>query len=311
MKKEEFLWTEKYRPANMQDYVFKDQRQRKTIEGWIAEKNIPHILFHGPAGTGKSSIVNVLMNELEVEKGDILYVNASEDRNVDMIRTKVLNFVQTIGFGDFKVVLLEEAEQINATAQPMLKRIMEDYANAARFVLTSNNPNKIIAPIRSRLTEVHCDRLDTEEFQLRAAQILVDEQIDFEIEDLDSYIRAAYPDLRKMINFLQENSQGGKLLSASGEESNSDYMLEAIELFKDGRILKGRELICSHIQDSEFEEFFRFMYRNLDLWAEEEMGKVKATIIIRDGLLNHAIIADPEINLAATLDSLAMLKGEL
>lgn len=108
MKKTEFLWTEKYRPQRIQDYVFKDARQKKTIAGWIADKNIPHVLFHGPAGTGKSSIVNVLLNELEIDKGDILYVNASEDRNVDMIRSRVLTFVQTIGFGDYKVVLLEE-----------------------------------------------------------------------------------------------------------------------------------------------------------------------------------------------------------
>jgi|GEM_PF-2813614 len=303
--KEHYLWIEKYRPKDLSDYVFKDARQRKMIESWVAEKEIPHLLFHGPAGTGKSSIVNVLINELEVDKGDILYVNASEDRNVDMIRNKVMNFVQTIGFGNFKVVLLEEAEQINGTAQPMLKRIMEDYASSARFILTTNNLPKIIAPVRSRCVEVFCNKLDPEEFQLRAAHILVEQDVTFEIDDLDSYIRAAYPDMRKMINLMQENCQEGKLLPPSGEESNSDYMLQAIELFKAGKILEGRKVICANIQDSEYEDFYRFMYRNLDLWAEDETKQIKAIAVIKRGLLDHAIIADPEINLSATLNTLA------
>jgi replication factor C small subunit len=305
--KSQYLWTEKYRPQKISDYVFKDPRQRRTIEGWIQDKNIPHILFHGPAGTGKSSIVTVLLNEIGVQKGDILYVNASEERKVDTIRNKVLTFAQTIGVGDFKVILLEEAEQITSDAQPMLKRIMEDYAEACRFIMTSNNPFKLIAPLRSRLTEMHCDKLDIEEFQLRAAQILVEEEVEFRVEDLDSYIRAAYPDMRKMINFLQENSHGKVLQSPTGEEGSSDYMLEAIELFKAGKITDGRNLICSKIQDSEYEEFYRFMYRNLDLWANDEIGRIQATHLIRDYLLSHAMIADPEINLSDCLGQMSLL----
>lgn len=303
--KENFIWTEKHRPDNFGEYVFKDDRQRKLFTGWIKDKNIPHLLLHGPAGSGKSTAAGILIKGLGVDPGDLLYVNASEDRNVDMVRTKILNFVQTIGFGDFKVVLLEEAEQVNQIAQPMLKRIMEDYSMAVRFIMTSNHPNKIIAPLRSRCTEVKCDTLDQEEFQLRAAQILVEEGIEFEIDDLDSYIRAAYPDMRKTINLLQEGSEEGRLLPINSDSGTSDWHLSAVELFKQGKIRDGRKMVCDHITDNEYENFYRFCYMNTDLWGKSTVQQDRALHAIRKGMVDHSVAADPEICLADTLTYLA------
>ena len=303
--KEHFIWTEKYRPDTFEDYVFKDERQKKLFNGWIKEKNIPHLLLHGPAGSGKSTAAGILIDGLGIDKGDVLYINASEDRKVEMVREKILPFAQTIPFSDFKIVLLEEAEQITPVAQPTLKRIMEDYSQNCRFIMTSNVPNKIIGPLRSRMTEVHCNSLDQEEFQLRAAQILVEEEIEFELDDLDSYIKAAYPDMRKTINLLQEGSEGGKLHSPTNDTGTSSYQVQAIDLFKQGKIRAGRDMICKNITDNEYENFYRFLYMNTELWGKAEAQQDQALHAIRKGLVDHALCADPEICLSDTLTYLA------
>jgi len=208
-------------------------------------------------------------------------------------------------------IISHNCEQINAIAQPMLKRIMEDYAETCRFIFTSNNPSKIITPLRSRMQEIHLNTLDMDDFRLRMAQILQAEEIEINdqtIEDLDSYIRAYYPDARKCINTLQMSCQGGQLLSINNDASVTDYQVKAIQLFKSGKILQARKLICENIIESEYEDFYRLCYRNLDFWGETEDNQNEALLIIRQGLLNHAIIADPEINLSATLTQLGMIK---
>lgn len=301
------LWVEAYRPTSVKEYVFRDNRLKQQVEAWIKSKSIPHILLSGPAGTGKSSLAKVLLNEIGVQPGDVLYINASDQTGVDTVREKIQGFAATIPLGDFKVILLEESDHLSVNGQAALRRIMEDYSEDARFILTCNYANKIIPAIKSRCQEVLLHNLEEEAFRIRMAEILASEGIDCDIEVLDTYMRASYPDLRKCINTMQMNSHDGKLLPPSDEASTSDWQIQAIDMFKSGNISKARKLICDQIRPEEYEDFFKLCYRNLDWWGKKESQQDAALIIVRNALVNHTVCAVPEINLSAMLVELAQI----
>jgi DNA polymerase III delta prime subunit len=183
---------------------------------------------------------------------------------------------------------------------------METYSSTARFIMTCNYPNKIIPALHSRCQGFHIEKLDKTEFTARAATILVEENINFDLDVLDTYVSAQYPDLRKCINSLQSGSSGGVLQTISqGSQNSSDYRLQAVELFKAKKIREARKLICSQVRPDEIEEVFRWMYDNLDLFASSDKAQDRAIIIIRNGLVNHSMVADTEINLSATFCELS------
>ena len=302
------LWTENYRPNIINDYVFRDENQKSQVKSWIDSGSIPHLLFSGSPGVGKTTIAKVLINELDIDEFDLLEINASRENSVDTIREKIISFVETMPFGDFKVVLLDEADYISPNGQAALRGVMETYHASSRFILTCNYPNKIIPALHSRCQGFHIDRIDITEFTARVATILVEEKVEFELDTLDTYVKATYPDLRKCLNICQMNSTSGLLTLPSGDEGNSqDYRLSVVELFKEGKILEARSLLCSSVRPDEMDDIFRWMYDNLDLWATEQEKQDKAILIIRDGLVNHTLVSDPEINLSATLCELTSL----
>ena len=302
------LWTEKYRPSTIDGYVFTDPGQREQIEYFVKEKSVPHLLLTGPAGTGKTTLAKILVNELGIDPYDFLQVNASRDNGVDFLKDKIEGFVSTLPFGDLKIVLLDEADYLSPNAQGLLRGLMETYQAQARFILTCNMVHKIITPLKSRCTELHINKTDQTEFTARAATVLMSEGIDFDLETLDSYVRATYPDLRKCLNLLQPNSSTGALVSPKESDGGTaDYKLAMTDLFKAGRIKDARKLLCSQARPEEMEEIFRWMYDNLDLWSKTEEGQDDAIVIIRKGAANHSLVGDYEINLSATIVELSRI----
>jgi DNA polymerase III delta prime subunit len=187
---------------------------------------------------------------------------------------------------------------------------MEEYHETARFILTCNLPNKIMPAIHSRCQTFHVEKVDQVEFTARVATILVTEDIEFDLDTLDTFVKVAYPDLRKCINLVQQNIQEGKLVSPNQSDAGqADYKLDMVELFKKGKIADARKLLCANARPEEMEDIYRWMYDNLDLFGKDEETKDQALLIIKQGLVDHAIIADPEINLAATLVKLGRLQG--
>lgn len=301
------LWVEKYRPKTLEGYVFKDKSQKEQIQGWIKSGTIPHLLLSGSAGIGKTTIAKILINQLDVQETDVLFANGSkEGRKIEWV-DKLIMFCQTMPWGDFKVVIIDEADYMNLhSVQPALRNLMEEYSTSVRFILTCNYPNKIMPAIHSRCQHMHFEKIDKIEFTARMAEILIAENVEFDLDTLDSYVKAYYPDLRKTINTVQLNCQSGILENSTATGSSADFHLEMVELFKAGKIQEARRLVCGQAQPEEMEEIYKWLYNNVDLFGDEERQD-SAVLVIKQGLVDHALVADPEINLAATLIRLARL----
>ena len=301
------LWVEKYRPNTMDGYVFVDSAQREQVQQWIRDGSIPHLMLSGSAGTGKTTLAKLLVNELEIDGYDVMYTNGSKEaRKVEWV-DKLINFCQTMPFGKFKVVIIDEADYMNPNSvQPALRNLMEDYSQTVRFILTCNYPHKIIAPLHSRCQGFHIVKADHTEFTARVATVLLEENIQFDMDLLDTYVKATYPDLRKSLNLVQQNSQTGVLVQpGAGDRSARDWKLDCVDLFKKGRTRDARTLLCQSSTPEEADEIFRWMYDNLELWGATSEQQDQAIVIIRNGLVSNNTVADVEINLSATLIELA------
>lgn len=295
------LWVEKYRPRTVNDYVFKDETQKKIVKGWIADQGIPHLLFHGSAGTGKTTLAKVLINELDVEEADVMYINASRDNGVELIRKKITAFSETMPFGPFKIILLDEADYISAEGQAALRGVMEQYHTVVRFILTCNYPNRIIPALHSRCQTMHISNLDQVDFTSRIAEILIENGVTFELDTVDAYVRATYPDLRKTINSVQQNISDGELVSPEASETTTDWKVQMVGLFRENKLKAARQVICKNATPEDYDEIFKFLYRNLDFFGANDEQQDEAVLIIRNGMVKHTQVADPEVNLSATM----------
>lgn len=305
------LWVEKYRPKNIDGYVFRDDAQQKQVQSWLESKAIPHLLFSGAPGTGKTTLAKLLLHELEVDWGDVLQINASSENSVDVIREKITNFSQTMPFGDFKYIILDEADYISPNGQAALRGVMEQYASTCRFLLTCNYERRIIPAIHSRCQGFKILKLDEKMFAGRILTILEKEGIEFDGPTVVTYVKATYPDLRKCINTCQMNSQTGKLITpGDGDTGDADVEVSYVAMFQNGDIKQAREFIINNADSEQYEKVFRKMYENLHWFGEDELKQGKALLAIRNGLVNHALVVDPEINLAATLIELESIRNK-
>jgi replication factor C small subunit len=304
------LWTEKYRPQTLNDYVFVDQSQRDQVESWVREGSIPHVMLSGSAGVGKTTLARLLIRLLDIQESDVMWANGSKEaRKIEWV-DRLINFCQTMPFGTMKVVLIDEADFMNPhSVQPALRNLMEQYSDSVRFILTCNYPNKIIPAIHSRCQGFHIAKTDHTEFTARVATVLVTEGVEFDLDTLDSYVRATYPDLRKCLNLVQPNSQSGRLAAPRESDSGArDWRLECVDMFKQGKVREARTIICQSAGNDNPDEIFTWMYDNLELWGKTADQQDQAITIIVKGLARVSLVADQEINLAATLIELGKIE---
>lgn len=303
------LWTEAYRPSTVDGYVFTDEKQRAEVESWIKAGSIPHLMLSGSPGTGKTTMAKMLIKSLGIDEYDVMYANGSKEaRKVEWV-DKLISFCQTMPYGKFKVVLIDEADYMNINSvQPALRNLMEDYSQSVRFILTCNMPHKIMPAIHSRCQGFHIEKTDVTEFTARAATVLVSEGIEFDLDTLDSFVKGTYPDLRKCLNLLQSNSISGTLVKPDFSSSSfKEWRFEAIELFKQHKVIEARKVICQQASVEDIDGIYRWMYENLSIWSTEPEKQDQAIVIIRNALVNVPMVADQEINLAACLIELGNL----
>lgn len=308
------LWVEEFRPKTVEEYVFRDAKQKQQVKSWIESGAIPHLLFTGVPGSGKTTLGKVLLCELNVDPFDIRFINGSTENGVDEVRTNIVNFAMSMGVGDFKYVFIDEADYLSPNAQAALRNTMETFSNSCRFIFTANYANKIIPALHSRCQGFHIEKLDVLDFYDRTATILKTKGVKFETGTLELYVAACYPDLRKCINLLQMNSQTGRLAEPATDDKNeSDYKLTMIAMFKERMYTDARKLICSQVRPEEYEDLYRFFYQHLEYWTEDKSAEKsrhkehKAILAIRNGLVKHTTCADSEINLSATLVELELI----
>lgn len=305
------LWTERHRPTKLEDYVWIDDDQKRQVEGWVSEKEIPHLLLSGGPGCGKTTLARLVLMEMGVDESDIKYVNASLMTGIEGMRD-IVGFCETMPSGNFRYVLLDEADRLSKNAQDSLKNLIEEYSAICRWILTTNRPHNIVGPIHSRTQGFHVEALDREQFVTRVATILLQEGVDLNgenLEILDEYVTVAYPDLRKCLNMLQQNCKDGVLRrpKSTGGGGMGEYMVQAVSMFKAGKIHEARKIICASAGESDYEGIYKLLYQNLEWWGKDDDAQQKAIVIIANRLRDHAMVADPEINMAACLIELGMI----
>ncbi len=303
------LWVNKYRSKNLDDYVWQDPAMRAKIEQWIEEGATPNLLLTGKPGTGKTTLMMMLMLLLKIPQADILFIPASKERKIEDIQNKIENFIGTWAMGDsgIKYILLDEFDAVTPAAQKMLRTDMETYSDT-RFIATCNWSNKVIPALISRFHVMHFQTLGMEDYMLRVGEILNEENVEWEFDTLEAYVKVTYPDLRKCISLVQHNTITGKLNPPGSDDAAvGEYLLSVVDLFKKGKFIEARKLIVSQAQLEDYPDIYRFLYQNLDLFGKTQDQQDEALLAIKDGVVQHGLVFDPEINLSATLVRLSRI----
>lgn len=302
------MWIEKYRPSTIDGYIFHDDSHKQAFLQMIVDQDIPHLLLSGVQGTGKTTIAKILVNSLEIDDTDVLTINASDENSVDVIREKIKGFISTFALGKFKVVFLEEADYITPNGQAVLRNMMEQYANTARFILTCNYEHKVIPSIQSRCQHFRFKAGDKDSITEQMAIMLASENIVCDIETLDAYVRVGYPDVRKIINLLQQNSKTGTLIKPTTVEAG-DYKFKLLDLLTADDWNGARKLCCGTVAAEEWEDVYRFLYDNLHMSTKFESQSLweAGIVVIAEHLYKHSLVADPEINAASMFIQLSTI----
>jgi len=303
IKKEHSLWVEKYRSNDLSSYVG-NENIKKTIQQYLDQNDIQNFIFSGPAGTGKTTLAKLIVNNLDC---DYIYINASDERGIDTIRDKVSGFASAASFKTIKVVILDEADFITIQGQAALRNVIETYSRTTRFILTCNFVERIIDPLQSRCQVLKIVPPSKSDIAKHVAGIIEQENIDYEVDDIKLLVNQFYPDLRKMLNTAQLSTQENKLVIDKSVIVSSNYMSHVVkELSKTKPNWREIRQIIANANINDFEELYRYLYDNASIYADGNEGMV--AIYINEYSYQSNFRIDKEINIMALIAKLIELK---
>lgn len=293
------IWNELYRPNTLENFMCESELKEKFQE-YIDKQDIPHILFEGKAGSGKTTLSKILVNNIDC---DFLFLNATDERSMDVIREKVGSFAAAGSFKPLKIIILDEATHLLQASQVILLNMIETYSLNTRFILTGNYVERLIEPLRSRLQEYNLQPPSKKVVAQHIDSILEKEEIEHTIEDVVLLVKQFYPDLRKIINNAQKYTVDNKLVLDKTISATDDYkekLLVELNASKPN-ITNIRQILAdSKLQD--FEEIFRFLYDNLDKYSKGNDGVI--ICLIEEYAYHATTRLDKEINIVALLSKI-------
>ena len=296
IKEDHGLWVERYRPSTMETYIGNEHLKSK-VSIYLESGDLPHLLLYGRAGTGKTTLAKLLVKNIEC---DYLYINASDENNVDTVRTKVKNFASTIGFKDLKIIILDECDYITPNAQAALRNLMETFSKHCRFILTCNYVERIIDPIQSRCQLFQIIPPSKKEVAQKLHNILTEENVNGELEDIKILVDSGYPDIRRVINSAQRNVVRGKLKLDTGSIIQNDYKLKLLKILetqnKKNAFKDIRQLLADN-KVTDFADLFRLLYDEVDGYGKGHIAE--CILIIAKYELSDSQVVDKEINAMA------------
>ena len=298
----QYIWAEKYRPKVL-DMFIGNESTKKKIQGFIDQKDLPHLLFYGTAGTGKTSLAKLIVKAIPC---DHIYINASDERTIDTIRDKIVGFAATVSFEPLRIIVLDEADYLPALSQAALRNVMETYSIHSRFILTCNYIERITQPIVSRCGGgMKIEPVSMPDVAQHLALILETEKVVFTLEDIEFIVKSYYPDVRKIINFAQQNTEKGKLKIAVENCIETDYKEKLLELLKNakkaGTFGQIRQLVAD-AQFSNYDEVYRYLFDHVNDFAKDKEPQV--ILELADAVYQSSLVFEKEITFVAMIQKI-------
>ena len=296
---EHTLWVEKFRPDTFENYIGNEHLKTKLTQ-FIKEQDIPHLLFCGTAGTGKTTAAKILVKNIDC---DYLFINASDENSVDTIRTKIKNFAATMSFKPLKIIVLDEADYITPQAQAALRNLMEVFSKNTRFILTCNYVERIIDPLISRSQVFKLTPPSKKEVAVHLMNILEKENVTYDKSVIATIVNGYYPDIRRILNNSQNQTTGGRLQLNVDEVIAGDYKLKVLDVLMGNLPLKDkineiRQIVAdSNVKD--YTELFRLLFDKVSDYAPTKIPQ--SILAIAEGQYRDSFVIDKEINFVATL----------
>ena len=294
---ENTLWVESFRPNTLDGYIGNEHIIEK-VKIFIENGDVPHLLFYGTAGTGKTTLAKIIAGSIDA---DVMYINASDENSVDAVRDKIKRYASTVGFRRWKIIILDEADYLTPNAQAALRNLMETYSKTTRFILTCNYVEKIIDPIQSRCQTFAIVPPNKTDVAKRLVAVLDECGVTYDIKDVAAIINSSYPDIRRAINTAQSCVIENRLTLDKASAIQANYMTEVLEMLKNAKDKKvAFTNIRQCIADSKVRDFtpmYTFLYDNLDEFAHGHIAP--CILIIAESQYKDSHVVDHEINVMA------------